>query len=146
MFLIYSFKVWQIPWHSALYGKFYFYDWIPWFHLLFLHHGNHRALPITHFEVFDSVCLVWHSKPSELTTLTTFCSNVHIRTFDSECLIWPSLYLDKILFNKMLEQQLFLCSFLLVFISHDFSGSSLKVTSLEAQMIWGFYYLWHAVH
>ncbi len=31
LLLIYSSKIWQILWNSALYSKFHFYDWIPRF-------------------------------------------------------------------------------------------------------------------
>ncbi len=40
---MYPSKIWH-PWHYVLYIQFWFYDWIPWFYLRFLHHGNHRAL------------------------------------------------------------------------------------------------------
>ncbi len=42
LLLIYSSKIWQIPWHSALNSEFSFYDWIPRFHLRFPHRWIHR--------------------------------------------------------------------------------------------------------
>ncbi len=42
LLLIYSSKIWQISWHSALNSKFRFYDWIPRFHPRFPHRWIHR--------------------------------------------------------------------------------------------------------
>ncbi len=43
LLLIYSSKMWHIPWHSAL-QEFHFYDWILRTSPCFPHRGNHRAV------------------------------------------------------------------------------------------------------
>lgn len=43
----------QIPWHTLLYFKFHFYDWIPWLCPHFPLNGNHRAVNVL---IFSSVC------------------------------------------------------------------------------------------
>ncbi len=78
LLLIYPSKIWQIPWHSMLYSKFCFYDWIP-------HHGNHRAL--FNFSTVHIFVILFSSSPFQAIFLDCFAvchmkdSNIQFSTY-----------------------------------------------------------------